>query len=186
MIEKINKNLKIVILFIFAIAVVYFIILSIVNSVKLSNEKKKSEIDIDNISSYIPTQEQIDSGEKESILVTDYNLFYTIQDATENFLQYLSDGKFDITYNILSAEMKKKYTKEQYMEKVSILAKESFITPDDPDEGIFVNSNNLYRAYKIAENTYLCETKDKSKNIKKLGVKLFPYDKTYLVFYIEF
>lgn len=192
MFKQLNKGTNIIIIALFAIACVSFIVNAIIGIFK-----KPVLLNTDDISQYIITNNVVDENgkvTKTSNLVRDYTTFYTLQDATENFIQYIVDEKFSQTYNILADEIKSKYSKSEYEDKIKSVYDKNFSVEytdenvkSGQDNGInnFNNSNNLVNLYRISENEYICETKNVHSEIFKLGIRL-ENKNTYKVFYIDF
>ncbi len=192
MFKQLNKGTNIIIIVVFALACLSFIINAIIGIFK-----KPELLNTDDITQYIITDNVVDENgniTKASNIVKDYNTFYTLQDATENFIQYIVDQKFSQTYSVLSDEIKSKYSKSEYEDKIKVVYDKNFsVTYSDEnikngqDNGInnFNNSNNLVNLYKISENEYICETKNVHSKIFKLGIRL-ENNNTYKVFYIDF
>lgn len=198
MIEKLkdlNNGLKFVILFFFIIAVGYFIFSVIELAFKGDNEII-TNVDIENINQYIEKESENDKNKEddsnkenleidESKIVKDYSKFYTIQNAMENFVDCLLDGNYAESYSVLSDEMKNKYSRSEYVEKVEKLQKENFPV-DDPDT-VFMNSNRLVNAYKISDGEeYVIEYSNYKAKLVKFGIRLNTAKKQYTIFYIEF
>src|SRR5574344_817464 len=166
---------KILIFGIFGLAIIYFIIISI-----FYNFRKEEGYDIDNIQKYIEEQNtnQID----ESKLVKDYTNFYTIQDILEQFTDSVIDRKYSQTYKLLGNEMLKKYSKEEYIEKIKSFSNENLIEKD-PDVS-YSNRNELKKLYKISDKNFLAEYCVSDGTTKRIGVRILEKNK-YEIFYIE-
>lgn len=191
MLKKIDLGTNIILLIIFIIAFIVFV----VSAIGLLFDKKES-LDIADIDNYIVKENVLDENDniiKYSNLVRDYATFYTLQDASENFLQYIIDNKYSQTYNVLSDEMKEKYSKKEYEENLKKLYNERFsidslpksTSGQDTEINNFNNSNNLVRLYKISDAEYICQTKDINSNIFDIGIRLLS-NNNYEVFYIQF
>lgn len=204
MLEKLkgfDNGVKIVILFIFMIALGYFIFSVIGLAFKGDESEVITDVDIDNIDQYLTSDSQNEVGIydeqntgnieesiakiDESKIVKDYSKFYTIQNAMENFVDCLLDGEYGESYSILSDEMRNKYSKKEYVEKAEKLQKERF--PIDHPDTAFMNSNRLMKAYKISEGEeYIIEYSDYEAKIVKFGIRLNTAKNQYTIFYIEF
>lgn len=199
MIEKLkglDNGVKIVILFFFVMALGYFVF-SMIGLAFENDEEIKTKVDIDNINQYIEkettTENPNENGSTESNnmqideskIVKDYSKFYTIQNAMENFVNCLISSDYAESYSVLSDEMKNKYSKSEYIEKVEKLQKENF--PVDDQDHIFINSNRLVNAYQISEGEeYIIEYSNAKSNLVKFGIRLNSTKNQYTIFYIEF
>lgn len=191
MLKKINISTNIILVIIFIIAFIVFIISAIGEFFQ-----KKGVIDTSNINKYIINENVIDeTGNtiKAANLVKDYNTFYSLQDASENFIQYVIDNKYSQTYNVISDEMRKKYSRKEYEDNIKKIYNERFsidsvnknTSGQDVEINSFNNSNNLLRVYKISDTEYICQTKDINSNTLDMGIRLLN-NNSYEVFYIQF
>lgn len=192
MLNKMRSWLNIGILIIFIFAILYFIIVSIIG---VFNPKKNVTVDVAVINKYMQVDFNKLDAEQKNAIVKDYNLFFSLQDATENFIQYLTDGKYDNTYSVLATEMKSKYEKNDYVAKITEYTNNNFKarTYTDPETGklmtdydaIFNNASNLLRAYKVNDNSYLCVTKNANGEYIFIGIRTDSLNKKYNVFYLS-
>lgn len=188
MLEKINKGLNI---FIFVILVIAFIMLliSVVSGWISDYKASKNEIlDNEQINIYVNDIENNEDTNLESAeLVRDYTLFYSLQDACENFIEYLTEEKFGQTYNIVTSEIKAQYSNFEYIDKMKVFYKNNLALIEEEDNPIlYTNRNNLLSAYKVSNNSYICQIRNNPGESFKLGIRLNPKNNTYKVFYIEF
>ena len=166
---------------VFGIAVIYCILSSVFGL--FNHEEEEDKIDIDNIESYITIyseesgEENIDNGK----LVKHHSTYYTVQTAVQNYIQALIDGEYTNTYSILSDEMKEKYSKKEYEEKIGEFANNNFISSEISYDIEYC----LQKCYLIGDFTYLCECNSISGTIIKIGIKLNTSDNTYNVFYVS-
>lgn len=181
--DKAKNGLNLFIIGMFIIAIIYFAISSIFNFFNQKKEESKNLVDINNIESNIITQEEAFTEDKDSNIVKDYNIFYALKSCTDNFLQYLVDGKYSETYTVLSNEFKNKYSKSDYVDKIKTFNEERIMK--ETEEGKTYFGNSLINAYEISDSIYICNVKDKNDKIFKIGIKLNTKNKTYKVFYIE-
>ena len=180
--NKLDIGMKMFIVAIFGISVIYCI-LSVVFGL-FKDEDKDNRIDIENISGYISIYSE-DTGDitaDNSKLVRSYNEFYTVQSALKNYIDAILDENYSNTYSVLSSEMTSKYSKSEYIEKITNLANKNLLNSDDSYDSEYC----LNRAYKIGDMTYLCECKTISDIVIKIGLRLDSINQTYEVFYIDF
>jgi len=183
--EKLNNSINIFIIVVFILAVVYGIYAIIKNAINNYNDRNKTFIESnENIEDYIiDVNENImdENGEmKASNLVQSYSTFYTVQDALQNYIQYLIDQKYADTYSILSGDIRSKYSKEEYVQKIATYSETHFNTKNG-----YVNNGKLRKAYEIKQNTYICDVENINGEMIRIGIALNPNSYTYKVFYIE-
>lgn len=205
-----NNGFKIIILVFFVIAFGYFVF-AVIGQAFEEDDEIITNVDIDNIDKYITKDSESENGSEstsnnagtsentgnndnaenitkkvdESKIVKDYSKFYTIQNAMENFVDCLLDGDYSESYSVLSNEMRSKYSKSEYIEKIESFSKKNFPI-DDPDT-MFVNSNKLMNAYQISEGEeYIVEYNNYESKSIKFGIRLNTAKKEYTIFYIEF
>ena len=181
--NKLDLGMKFFIIAIFGIALIYCI-LSFVFDL-FEGEKKEELLDINNVDKYISIYSE-DTGETEldkDKLVKDYSTFYMLQSAVQNYINALIEGKYSKTYNIMSEEMKDKYSKAEYLKSVEEFTNNNFVNADSTYDLDYC----LVRAYNIETLTYLCEcrTLNADKNIR-IGIKLNITDSTYTICYLDF
>ena len=180
--DKIDMGMRMFIIAIFGISVIYCILSGI--SKIFRKDSDIDEIDLENVQEYITIYSE-ETGEKNldrSKLVKNYNTFYTIQSALKNYIDSLLDEKYSDTYGILSKEMINKYSKNDYIEKITKLVNENLLN----DDGSYDSEYCLDRAYIIADMTYLCECKTLNDSLVEIGIRLDAVNQTYEVFYIDF
>lgn len=212
--REVNNGLKIIILVFFVIAFGYFVFAAIGLAFEEDEGEIVTNVDIDNIDKYITKDSESGNGSEsdsnntdstdnpgntddssnvenitkeidESKIVKDYSKFYTIQNAIENFVDCLLDGDYTESYSVLSSEMKNKYSRNEYVEKIESFQKANFPI-DDPDT-MFINSNKLMNAYQISEGEeYIVEYNNYESKTIKFGIRLNSTKKEYTIFYIEF
>lgn len=181
--NKLDLGMKFFIIAVFGIAVIYCILSTVFGLFK--DDKKEEKLDIDNIDKYISIYSE-ENGKNEvdkTKLVKDYSNFYTVQSAVQNYIDTLIDGKYSKTYNILSEEMKEKYSKSEYVKNIEKFTTTYFVN----DDSTYDLDYCLVRAYNIESLVYLCECKtlDENKNIN-IGIKFNISDSTYTICYLDF
>ena len=179
MLKKFKENLDVtnkkIILILFLIALIYFIIYTInylISNNKVNNTVKNKEIDYTNISSYI----------NDENIVRDYNMYSSLNDATKNFLSYLQNSNYDLTYSIMDNEIKNKYDKNNYINKISAFSNKLFSMKNNTDEPSSIN--DIVIAYKIDNNNYICSYDDQNNNLYNIGIRIYPNNK-YKIFYLD-
>lgn len=181
--DKLDLGAKFFIIAVFGIAVIYCILSTVFGLFK--EDSKKEKLDINNINSYILIYSE-ETGNNEidkSKIVRNYSDFYTIQSAIQNYITALIEGEYSKTYDILSDEMKEKYSKKEYYSNVEKLTTTYFFSSDSTYDLEYC----LVRTYNIKPSIYLCECKTLSeeKNIN-IAIEIDNYDSTYKICYIDF
>lgn len=144
----------------------------------LKNNNTTTDIDYNTYYEYVTDNSKLNEENK----VKDYNTFLEIQDACDNYISYLMDKKYSSTYSILDDNMKNKYNRKDYIEKISKYTTTNF--PDDNGgEYSYKNNNNLNSAYKISDNNYICNINSINGNTY-IGVKMND-NNTYVITYVS-
>jgi len=180
--DKLDIGMKFFIIAVFGIAIIYCI-LSVVFGL-FQDENIGNKVDINDIEQYITIYSD-ETGESEtdtSKIVKDYSTYYTIESAVKNFIQALVDEDYAKTYNILSEELKEKYSKKEYLSNIEKFTKDNFIH----DESLYEVDYCLNKVYNLSNFMYLCECNTVNDVSVKIGLKLDTSNKTYTVFYIDF
>ena len=180
--DKFDIGMRFFTIAVFCIAVIYCILSSIFGL--FVDEKEEQKIDIENIKQYVTIYSE-ETGENEidsSKIVKNYSEYYTIETAVSNFIQALLDEEYSKTYNILSEELKGKYSKKEYLVNVEKFTKDNFIG----GESAYDIDYCLSKVYKIANFMYLCECNTLEGQLVEVGLQLNTSNQTYTVFYIDF
>lgn len=181
--DKLDIGMKFFIIAVFGIAVIYCILSTVFGLFK--DDEREEKLDVNNINKYISIYSE-DTGENEldtSKLVKNHSKFYTLQTAVRNYIEAIIDGKYSKTYNLLSEEMKEKYSKSEYNKNIENFVSTHFIDSDSTYDLDYC----LVRAYNINSSVYLCECKTlvEDSNIK-IGIKLDVSNNTYTICYLDF
>lgn len=181
-VKDLNNVLKVFILIFFIFAIGYFVF-AFLGSLFKKEPENRTQVDIENIQQYTKN-ENTDEDVYDSQVVKNYSKFYTIQNAMQNFVDSLIKGEYSDSYSVLSNEMKDKYSKKEYLEKIEKLQKQHFPV-DDPDY-MYINNSKLMNATKISEaEEYLVDYMDVEGKTVKFGIRLNTDKKEYSIFYIE-
>lgn len=183
--EERNKLIKFAIVFMFVILLIFLVVTFISNMVKDYKDSKQTAVEsIENIDEYIIKENIITETEvKESNLVKDYKTFYTLQNAINNYISALLEGKYDKTYSITTQDIRAKYDKATYVEKIKAYTQENFVGYDSDD--IYDNVDNLKYLYLVSDNVYIGEIENISGELLKIGIVINSAENTYRVFYVE-
>lgn len=194
--KKIERKAKLIYI---SFAIIFIVICYFIFQVISTALKPEEYLDIDNISKYIIKESYVDENGKkvESNVVRDYNTFYTVQNASENFIENMLNENYEASYEILSKEMKNKYSKDEYLVKIKEFSesrlKSSVMNVESVDNTgvatdftlpLFDNNNNMKYVYKISDTEYIGESMDRSFKIFKIGIRM--QNGKYEIFYIEF
>lgn len=182
--EDRNKLIKIAIIAMFIALIIFLVITFISNAVNSYKESKKTAVEsTENIEEYIIKEDIITETEtKESNLVKDHKTFYTLQNAFNNYIAALMEGKYEKTYSITTQDIKSKYDKDTYVEKIKAYTQENFLSTD---ENIYDNVDNLKYLYLVKDNVYIGEIENVNGDLLKIGIVINSTEKTYKVFYVE-
>ena len=109
-------------------------------------------------------------------LVKNYNEYYTIKSATDNFITAIYENRTSDLYALLEDSLKKQYTKNEFNDVVTKMD-EDFLDNYDI-------ANYLKKVYKISTNQYICNIKYENFEMF-IGIKLDPNNEKYTVFYLK-
>ncbi len=183
--EDRDKLIRYGIIFIFIFAIISLIAMFINNIIDNYKDTHTNIVEgIENIDDYI-IKDDIDTedGQIQSNLVTNYNTFYTVQSAFNNYIATLIQGKYDESYSLLTQDIRSKYDKNTYSEKIGQYTQENFMSNDA--NNVYTNSDNLKYLYLVKENVYIGEIENVKGDLIKIGVVLDTEDEKYRVFYVE-
>lgn len=173
--KKINTWQYRVILFLFIIAILFFVILVFTN---IFNKKATYE----NIEEYIKKEgtEEID----QSKIVTNYSNFYTVQGIIEQFVNCLISEQYDEAYKVIDGEFLAKFkSKKECIEFIKNYTKNNFIIFETSQD--YVNTNKLKKLYNLNTGDYLAQYINKNGDLIKIGVRIDSNKRTYSIFYLD-
>ncbi len=181
--EDRNKTIKFIIIIMFVVIVILLLVRFIGSLTSSYRDSKQTVVEnSESIENYIVKEDIITDTEiKEANLVKDYQTFYTVQNAFNNFIDALINGKYSDTYSITTQDIKSKYDRNTYIGKIKDFTEINFLSNDKP----YVNSSNLKFLYTVKEDAYIGEIVNANGDLVKIGVILNRKDSTYKVFYID-
>ncbi|MBR1884017.1 MAG: hypothetical protein IJ809_03625 [Clostridia bacterium] len=132
------------------------------------------------------TEEEIAIYTVKDNLVHDYNLFYTLEDISNQIISALKEGRYKEIYSLLSSDLAGDISKEQWEELLKNYFTDNFsnITDEDGEEVEYENSKNLLNAYTIDSNTYVLEIKNNRNVRTKIGIQIIDSAR-YKIIYFE-
>lgn len=144
---KIKKILIIMISILLAFSLVFFIYNKITYSISIN----KIQVDEANIKENL----------ENSKLVKDYSVFYSINSACKNYIQYVLSKDYAKTHTVLAPKYKRKMPITSYSSKMKKYKETHFLAAD---EGYNIEKC-LYKAYKYRDyknqkniqNMYICQ-----------------------------
>lgn len=174
MLDKIKSGLNLFILFMFAVSIVYGIIIIIFSA--FNGEKT--------VNSYLSKQ-NVDIYMTEEALVTrDYSTFFTIEKCIQDVVTTLNSNDVNAVYNILTNDAKAQINNDK--NKLTEYYNNNFkftVLPDMFIDG-YQNSDNLKKLYKIENDTYICVvTSIDEDKLTNIGIRI--KGSQYKIFYIE-
>lgn len=174
MLDKIKSGLNLFILFMFAVSIVYGIIIIIFSA--FNGEK--------DVNSYLSNL-NVDIYMTEQALVTrDYSTFFTIEKCVQDIVTTLNSNDVDSIYKILTNEAKAQINNDK--NKLTEYYNNNFkftVLPDLFIDG-YQNSDNLKKLYEIEDDTYICVVTSIDEDlITNIGIKV--KGNQYKIFYIE-
>lgn len=181
--EDRNKTIKFIIIVMFVVIVILLLVRFVGNLTSNYKDSKQTVVEnSENIEDYIVKEDIITDTEiKEANLVKDYQIFYTLQNAFNNYIDALMNGKYSETYSITTQDIKSKYDRNTYTSKIKDFTEINFLSSDKP----YVNSSNLKFLYKVKDNAYIGEIINVNGDLVKIGIITNTSEGTYKVFYID-
>lgn len=169
-VNKLDMGMKYFILIMFGISIIYLIFASI-----FSSNGTKSQMTYDNAKEFINVY--LDNNyDSEKYLVHDYNEYYSIKSAIDNFIGAYSKGNIREIYGILDKTLKAKYSQKEFDELLKGI-----------DEDLVSNYEDVgyvKEVYSLGNYQYICNLKYNDFTAT-LGVRLNIDDNTYNIFYIK-
>lgn len=183
--EDRNRNIKFAITVMFIAMMILLVIRFFGNIIDSYKEERKMAVEsTENIDEYIIKEDVVTDTEiKEANLVKGYREFYTLQNVFSNYIDALLNGKYADTYSIATQDIKSKYDRNTYIQKIEEYTKLNFVDRDSSN--VYNNSYNLKYLYKIDENVYIGEIENMYGELVKIGVVLITKESRYRVFYVE-
>jgi len=176
MLDKIRTGLNMFLLFMFAVAVVYGIITIIYNAFNAESINNVNIINTQNIDTHIT---------EDNLVITDYSIFYTLENCVQNVIASLNENNTSEVYDILINDLKKQIGTDK--SKLTKYYNDNFKFESVANMDVigYQNFNNLKKVYKVDEKNYICivTSINKSKSTK-IGIKLIN-NENFIVSYLE-
>ncbi len=176
MLDKIKSGLNLSIIFVFIIALIYFIFISVVNVFSPSGNKS-TDITPENINIYT----------SETKIVTSYTTFFNVETIVQNIIMNLNKENYQEIYSIFSVQARQNISKDYFMKNVEKYVSNNFkySFEEDVDEVGYKNYNNLKMLYSMDNNEYIAVVKsNNTSGESKIGIKLINNNE-YAVTYLE-
>lgn len=174
---KLKRFGILVMIALFVIGVIYSTVQYIANVFK-----KPEPITIEEITKYMDDKN----------LVTDYNMFYTLESILAQLMDefgVIADAKYtnqkvDVSdlYDILDDEYKKIYSKEDVVKRIDSFMNENFVPTSD--DQFLDTANMLQKAYKM-ENYYILQFEDFNKEPEYILISLLGSQSRYNFNFID-
>ena len=187
--EEFRKITNYIIIFLFVLAVLYGGYALIKSKIEDYQASKQPIVNgIENIDDYIITEDTevvIDGNVelKASNIVTGYQEFYTVQNAIDNYIGALINGKYKETYAITTQDIRAVADEATYVQRIQEFTQKNFVSSDAMTP--YENYNNVRILYKIDTDAYIGEVVTANNEIVRIGVVLNTENSTYRVFYVE-
>ena len=172
-VNKLDMGMKYFILIMFGISLIYVIFTSI-----FGRNEKKNQLSYDDAQKFVNIyleQDSVDSDINE-YLVHDYNEYYTIKSAIDNFIGAYSKGNAREIYGILDKTLKAQYSQKEFDELLKGI--------DDDLVSNYEDVGYVKEVYSLENYQYICNLKYNDFTAT-LGVRLNIDDNTYNIFYIK-
>jgi hypothetical protein len=176
MLDKIKSGLNLSIIFVFMIALIYFIVVSMINL--FSPEVNKS-INI--------TTENINIYTSDAEIVTNYTTFFNVEAIIQNIIMNLNKENYQEIYSAFSTQAKQNISKDYFMKNVAKYVNDNFkySFEEDVDEIGYKNYSNLKMLYSMDDNEYIAVVKsNNATGESKFGIKLINNNE-YAITYLE-
>lgn len=174
MLDKMKSGLNLFILFMFAVSIVYGIIIIIFNAFN-GEQPINSYLSKLNVDIYMT---------EEALVKKDYSTFFTIEKCIQDVVTTLNSNDVDAVYNILTSEAKAQINNDK--RKLTEYYNNNFkftVLPDMFIDG-YQNSDNLKKLYEIEDDVYICVvTSIDEDKLTNIGISI--KGSQYKIFYIE-
>lgn len=165
MLEKIKANLNTLILIGFIISVIFCIISVFIDFINTSSGNKYTNITSQNVNIYINDKSE----------VKDYSTFFNAEHIVQDIIANLNEGKYDEIYSILTPDLKKKISKDQFMSKIGDYVNKNFkyATSEFDETSGYDNTKNLKHLYLIENGSCIAVvTSDNEAKETMIGIVL--------------
>lgn len=170
-VNKLDMGMKYFILIMFGISLIYVIFTSI-----FGKNEKKNQLAYDDAQKFVNIYLEQESADSNEYLVHDYNEYYTIKSAIDNFIGAYSKGNTREIYGILDKTLKAQYSQKEFDELLKGI--EDDLVSNYEDVGY------VKEVYSLGNYQYICNLKYNDFTAT-LGVRLNIDDNTYNIFYIK-
>ena len=177
MLDKIKTGFNWTIIFIFLIAFIYFIIISIINMLSPTKDSELTDVNQKNVDIYMTN----------SNIVKNYSTFFNVETIIQNIILNLNKGNYNEVYSTLSYEEKNNISKKYFTSNIEEYINNNFKYNvfDEMDRVGYENYSNLKMLYSINKDEYIAVvTSTNTLKETKIGIKLINNSK-YLITYLE-
>jgi hypothetical protein len=177
MLDKIKSGLNFTIIIVFIIALIYFIVISIINAFLPPKGSEVTKISQENVNIYMV----------EDNVVHDYTIFFNVEKIIQNTIYNLNKKEYEKVYSTLSSDAQKNINKSYFMSNIEKYNNNNFKYDINDEQNIsgYRNTNNLKMLYRINQNEFLAVvTSTNSLGEAKIGIKLID-NSNYVITYLE-
>lgn len=177
MLDKIKNGFNLVIIFIFIIAFIYFIVITIINIFSPTKNIDSTNISMQNVDIYI----------SDDRIIKDYSTFFNVEVIIQNIILNLNKGNYDNIYSTFSSEEKNNIKQSYFDSNIKQYVDNNFRydVNEEMDSVGYKNYNNLKMLYSVNDNEYIAVvTSINGFEETKIGIKLLTNNK-YMITYLE-
>lgn len=176
MLNRVKLGVNLFILFIFSVAILYGIVVLLINIFAPKNINDSTEINKQNVEIYVNNDK----------VVKDYNKFFNVESIIKSFVKDLNEKKFNEVYDTFSEQYKSKLTKKEFLAKVENYLNTNFKYETTMIEEIgYYNNKNLKLLYQIEKGEYLAVVKSLNETKEtKIGIKIID-NQSYSITYLD-
>lgn len=177
MLDKLKSSLNWSIIFVFAVALIYFLVVSIMSIFSPNNINKSTNINSENVNIYT----------SEDKIVKNYTTFFNVETIIQGIILNLNEGKYQEIYSTLSFQAQNNMNKDYFMNNIEKYLNGNFkySLVEDSDPVGYKNYNNLKMLYNMDNNEYIAVVKsDNALGETKIGIKLIN-NSEYAITYLE-
>jgi hypothetical protein len=147
MLDKIKSGLNFTIIIVFIIALIYFIVISIINAFLPPKGSEVTKISQENVNIYMV----------EDNVVHDYTIFFNVEKIIQNTIYNLNKKEYEKVYSTLSSDAQKNINKSYFMSNIEKYNNNNFKYDINDEQNIsgYRNTNNLKMLYRINQNEFL-------------------------------
>jgi hypothetical protein len=176
MLNRVRLGVNLFILFLFSVAILYGIVILVINIFAPKNINDSTDINKQNVEIYVNSDK----------LIKDYNKFFNVENIIKSFVKDLNEKKYSEVYETFSEKYKSKLTKKEFLDRVENYLNANFKYETTMiDEIGYYNNKNLKFLYQVEKDEYIAVVKSLNETKEtKIGIKIID-NQSYSITYLD-